>query len=114
MTNEEAIMRIEALYALSSENSLKNIGEALHMAVAALRNQSISINWKMWDLCGNCKPSCANCISGDEYEDDCPIECQCCVNHNNYRPKDKYCSSCGRPLSLEAQAELEKRIRKMK
>lgn len=38
MKNEDAIMRLEALYALSSENSLENIGEALRMAISALRS----------------------------------------------------------------------------
>lgn len=37
MTNEEAIMRIEALIEFSSENDLKSIGAALRMAIAALR-----------------------------------------------------------------------------
>lgn len=73
--------------------------------------QPAHIDREAWEPCGNCKPSCGNCISGDEYEDDCPLECQCCVNHNNYRPKDKYCSACGLPLTEGAWAELEKRLR---
>lgn len=36
MTNKEAIMRLEALRALSSEHSLKTIGKAIDMAIDAL------------------------------------------------------------------------------
>lgn len=38
MTNEDAIMRLEALRAFSSENSLKTIGEAIDMAISALHS----------------------------------------------------------------------------
>ena len=69
------------------------------------------IDREAWEPCGNCKPSCGNCIDGYEDEEDYPLTCQCCVNHNNYRPKDNYCSACGRPLKSEAWAELEKRLR---
>lgn len=70
-----------------------------------------NIDREAWEPCGNCKPSCGNCIDGYEDEEDYPLTCQCCVNHNNYRPKDNYCSACGRPLKSEAWAELEKRLR---
>lgn len=80
---------------------------------AGFSSNPAQIDRDAWEPCGNCQPSCGNCISGCEYEDedDCPLECQCCVNHNNYRPKDKYCSACGRPLTEKARAELEKRLR---
>lgn len=48
MTREEAISRIEALKALSSERELKNIGGALDMALAALRVPTREMVERAW------------------------------------------------------------------
>lgn len=69
------------------------------------------INREAWEPCDECTPSCWNCIDFDSDEDTCPINCQRCVNHNNYRTRFKFCSECGRPLTPEAWAMLEKRLR---
>ncbi|MGI6096478.1 MAG: DUF6378 domain-containing protein [Lachnospiraceae bacterium] len=63
-----------------------------------------------WEPCGECAPNCWNCVDSEADEDTYPMTCQCCVNHNQYRPRFKFCSECGRPLTPEAWEELEKRV----
>ena len=65
-----------------------------------------------WKPCKECAPSCWNCMDSDADEDSYSMTCQCCVNHNNYRPRFKYCSGCGRPLTAEAYDELADHIKK--
>ena len=69
------------------------------------------IDREAWEPCGECAPSCWNCVDSDADEDTYPMTCQCCVNHNQYRPRFKFCSECGRPLTEEAWDELENRLR---
>lgn len=89
----------------------RNVYFASYGAWLAYAYPPAHIDREAWKPCGNCKPSCGNCIDGYADEEDYPITCRCCVNHNNYRPKDKYCSACGRPLKPEAWAELEQQLR---
>lgn len=105
MTNEEAITRIKALLVLSSQNDLKNTGEALRMAIDALENSIAPMNISQWEQkCDKCK-----------YEDDDD-------GITIYYPSDWdngigfeygnaiFCPKCGRPLTKEAWEKLEKRI----
>lgn len=51
--------------------------------------------------CNNGKKNCCTCVS---------MQCHFCVNGSEYN-QGSYCSACGRPLTPEAWAELEKRLR---
>lgn len=51
--------------------------------------------------CNTKKKSCCTCVS---------LRCQFCIGESEYK-RGKYCSACGRPLTEEAWAELEKRVR---
>lgn len=55
MTNEDAIMRLEALRAFSSENSLKTIGEAIDMAISALQSEK-NFDKNATEMQLGCKP----------------------------------------------------------
>lgn len=66
------------------------IGEAFQMAASALRSQSVKLNRSPWEECGQCKP-------GGQLE--LVVDCEW-----------SYCPYCGRPLTEEAWAELERRI----
>lgn len=61
-----------------------------------------------WEGCNECAtPGCSTCKSIDivpGYE-----PCSSCRRHTNYNPF-KFCQYCGRPLTEEAWAELERRI----
>ena len=112
-TSREALAGIECYGGFCGMDAMiEAANEACRIAAEVLRQiPPANIEREAWEPCGNCKPSCGNCIDGYEDEEDYPLTCQCCVNHNNYRPKDNYCSACGRPLKSEAWAELEKRLR---
>lgn len=71
--------------------------------------ECLRIAWASWKPCEECAPNCLDCVGSDE--DVYPTACQCCVNHNNYKPRFKYCSECGRPLTEDACVELAKHIR---
>ena len=47
MTYEDAFMRLEALRAFSSENSLKTIGEAIDMAISAPNPKRIATRMRL-------------------------------------------------------------------
>lgn len=116
MKNKEAISVIENEIQidvrLCSDEQVERFQTALYMAIAALRsNPPANIERDAWESCNECATSCWNCVDFDEDEDIYPISCQCCVNRNNYRPRFKFCSECGRPLTEEAWAALEKRLR---
>lgn len=51
--------------------------------------------------CNTKSKSCCTCVS---------LRCQFCIGESEYK-RGKYCSACGRPLTEEAWAELEKRVR---
>lgn len=51
--------------------------------------------------CNTKEKSCCTCVS---------LRCQFCIGESEYK-QGKYCSACGRPLTEEAWAELEKRVR---
>lgn len=59
----------------------------------------LRLAWASWEPCEECVPNCLDCVSSDGDEDSYSMTCQCCVNNNNYRPRFKYCSECGRPLT---------------
>lgn len=116
MTNEEAIMRLEALRALSSENSLKTIGKAIDMAIYALSVKKTSEPLTMdhlrktWEPCEACKDGNIK-INIPEFR-----ALAICNQHMDHEAftltlQTRFCPVCGRPLAPEAWAELEKRLR---
>lgn len=71
------------------------------------------IDREAWEPCGNCK-TCENCQNSGDYD---PYEgyfgeCGSCdvKTHSNFSPVH-FCHDCGRPLTPEAWAMLEKRFR---
>lgn len=66
------------------------------------------IDREAWEPCSRCKScsSCAHFLSKDAYE-----FCKRCITGQEHKPLTKYCPECGRPLTPEAWAELEKRLR---
>lgn len=69
------------------------------------------IDREKWEPCEDCK-SCDNCVNSGDYD---PYEgyfgeCASCdtKTHSNFSPEN-FCHHCGRPLTEEAWAELERR-----
>lgn len=71
----------------------------------------VHIDQEAWEPCGECKTHCGICANyggWDRYGK--PKVCEDCKDHSNFLADDNFCSHCGRPLTPEAWAELEKRI----
>lgn len=108
MTNEEAIMRLEALRELSSEHSLKTIGKAIDMAIDALsvkpigETLTIHIDPEAWTAeWENHYRSGVHAGTG--------AVCSSCDVWNGR--KAHFCPFCGKAMTPEALAMLEKRLR---
>lgn len=57
-----------------------------------------------WKPCVDCRIKCRTCVvRGKE-------KCARCEKYSEYVPENNFCSNCGRPLTEEAWAELEKCI----
>lgn len=71
------------------------------------------IDRSKWEGCENCKEECWNCENNTFVGEGIPEECEDCVNKSKwiYRYSNNYCPYCGRPLTEEAWAELERRLR---
>ena len=72
----------------------------------------VHIDRETWEPCYACK-SCGNCeeagkATGEKINYAHP--CHSCLNCDNFKPV-AFCRKCGRPLTEEAWAELEKRLR---
>lgn len=69
------------------------------------------IDWKAWEPCESCI-SCENCKNNGDYDpyEGSYGECGQCYGFSNFEPSN-FCRECGRPITEEAQAELEKRLR---
>lgn len=71
------------------------------------------IDREAWEPCKECR-SCENCEYVLDYEYDEPCDrCKSCLDsmrRSRFEPV-AFCSKCGRPLTEEAWAELEKRVR---
>lgn len=62
------------------------------------------INQEAWDPCDQCK-SCESCYKLDSFH------CFECKEMSEFVPDSSFCGKCGRPRTLGAWAELEKRVR---
>lgn len=69
--------------------------------------QPAHIDREAWEPCKKCK-SCASCTGS--IGDPNSLPCSQCEQYCNYIPRN-FCPECGRPLTPEAWAELEKRLR---
>ena len=65
------------------------------------------IDLEAWEPCSKCR-SCASCLSSTESVKHYP--CLQCERYENFSPRN-FCPECGRPLTPEARAMLEKRLR---
>lgn len=91
MTNEEAIERISDHMEIHKIGECPHIklAEALDMALDALRAQQTPLDRSRWEGCNYCKKYGIVLAAFDGWS---------------------YCNCCGRPLTEEAWAELERRI----
>ena len=71
------------------------------------------IDRSKWEPCGNCKKACWNCKHNLFCCEGNDEECDDCVNQSKWEwgGYQRYCSKCGRPLTEEVWAELERRVR---
>lgn len=114
MTREEAIKILKyPVYKWSLDWDGREDGleysEAIQMAVAALHAQPTHLDRNRWVGCKECFQAwCKTCIRYDVRNMDtiCTFSC---INHSKHKPNN-FCQSCGRPLTEEAWAELERRI----
>lgn len=82
-----------------------------HNGLTLYAYQPAHIDQEEWEPCGLCK-SCGNCAeagkaSGEKINYAHP--CHSCLNGDNFKPVG-FCRYCGRLLTEEAWAELEKRM----
>lgn len=108
MTREEAIKHFEA----QAQCNYRPFSEVAKMAVFALRAQQTPLNRSRWEGCDwcnsleknnedfKCGDLCA--ISGVEYT--------FWGDGAKYIKDESFCPLCGKPLTEEAWAELERRI----
>lgn len=68
------------------------------------------IDREAWEPCGDCeRKSCDNCRYSEYLSYLEP--CKSCENAREWKPIQNFCGECGRPLTPDAWAELEKRLR---
>lgn len=72
--------------------------------------QPAHIDREAWEPCGECeRKSCDNCRYSEYLSYLEP--CKSCENASKWKPMQNFCGECGRPLTPEAWAMLEKRLR---
>lgn len=123
MKKEEAIRSIKLHMVAHKMGRYPHIliGEALEMAISALRaQQPRPLDRSRWRRCIVCIPEhvmdCKTCRHAARREDLEP--CKSCVkayqdSEGEELPgyiSNNYCSFCGRPLTEEAREELERRV----
>jgi len=116
MTIEEAIQHCEEVAAGETEQGKCPACAAEHKQLAewlrelvAIRAQPHTLDRSRWVGCKECVPPwCKTCIRYDVQNMDTICKFSC-INHSKHKPNN-FCQSCGRPLTEEAWAELERRI----
>ena len=132
MTNEEAISVIENEIQidvrLCTDEQVQSFQEALYIAISALRNKPAGepltleparIDREALEPCEYCEgheyPEEVSMLTADEYESDRGMYIYNGILVSNsgefQMRKIDFCPVCGRPLTPEAWAELEKRLR---
>lgn len=72
--------------------------------------QHAHIDREAWKPCGECERKiCDNCRYSEYLSYLEP--CKSCENASKWKPMQNFCRECGRPMTEEAWAELEKRLR---
>lgn len=67
------------------------------------------IDREAWEPCEECEErNCDNCLYSEYLSSMEP--CKSCYNAKKWKPIKKFCGECGRPLTEDAWAELEKRM----
>lgn len=122
MTNEEAIKalslmeHVESIVAtyepgeIRNDTTVRELKEACRVAITVLRAQQepMKQDRSRWEGCHHCNNKCCcTCIHSTKDMNDEPC-CACC-SASEYKAGE-YCPNCGRPLTEEAWAELERRI----
>lgn len=111
-TTQEALAEIEYYAGFRGEEAMMGaVNDARRIAVDALRKTSpANIDREAWKPCGECeKRNCDNCLYSEYLSSIEP--CKSCYNAKQWKPMQRFCGECGRPLTPEAWAELEKRLR---
>ena len=104
MTIEEALDMLEygdwfqSVYNNLPESTANKVAEAIE-ALAKV----VHVDRKNWGPCQSCDSNMIN-------ETD---KCRRCKDYKYYLPLYQFCPKCGRPLTDQAWAELEKRLRGM-
>lgn len=120
MSIEEAIKQLEQLQRFcsimvgqSKDGAFAKDWKALEMAIAALRAQQTKLDRSLWDGCDWCKSAerpadehkCGEmfAVRGVVYT--------YCGDGETHGTLERFCPLCGKPLTEEAWAELERRIK---
>lgn len=110
MTRETAIQILESGSKFpESPHTSDDLDEACRIAVSALCDQraKIELDRSRWEECDRCKKSCQNCADLRNCCHSMPKDLAC---WKGIAGRMAYCSWCGRPLTEEAWAELERRM----
>lgn len=108
MTIEEALDMLEygdwfqSVYNNLPESTANKVAEAIE-ALAKV----VHIDREKWEPCHSCDSKCLICMVNETHK------CRICKDYKYYLPLYQFCPKCGRPLTDQAWAELEKRMRGM-
>lgn len=86
--------------------------EVMETCLESVRScNAAHMNVEAWEPCDECI-SCENCQNNEDFDpyEGSYGECGQCCDLKKFKPRN-FCHSCGRPLTEEARAELEKRLR---
>lgn len=93
------------------ERAADSIETLLAERDAALRAQQApaKLNRSRWEGCKECTlPSCGTCVRYNHRNTGDPCTTSC-IRYSKHKPVN-FCKNCGRPLTEEAWAELERRL----
>lgn len=92
-------------FALFEENSARFEWNIEGRELSLYSYPPTHIDRSKWEPCVDCRIKCRTCVvRGKE-------KCARCEKYSEYVPENNFCSNCGRPLTEEAWAELERRVR---